>query len=59
MNKEELILTTAKDLLIAAMAKDSKVHLELSRNTNADHLKELGAHLKTLAAEVKAALESL
>lgn len=59
MEKNELVITTAKEILIAAMAKDSKIDLKLSVQSGEAQVTDLGERFKTLSTAVSAALKTL
>ncbi|MEW5804084.1 MAG: hypothetical protein AB1847_18470 [bacterium] len=60
MDKKELILTTAKDLLIAAFNnKDIWRNISLNTKTGTDQINNLGDLLATMATKVKSVYDNI
>lgn len=59
MDKKEFIVTTAKDILVAAMAKDSQVKLRFNAKCGDTHLADIESHLIAISKSVEIALMGL
>lgn len=59
MNKKELVLEIAKDILVAAMAKDSQANLDLGLRPGKAQIDILGEQLELLSKKVESVLDGL
>lgn len=59
MDRKELVFTITKDILVAAIAKDSQVNLDLGVRAGDSQITALGERFKALSKHVESALDGL